>query len=353
MKRILNSLILALFTFPVLAQDADEKSERWYEVEIILFENLNPVSTGSEQWPLDIEQPDLSNAIDLLHNPKAEQSTESKEISTETAAVVETVLPVAAEIPAMETDQDKDPYLDTPFLILPAEQHQLNDAYQKLVDSENYLPLVHVAWRQIISPREQPDRIFIHDKLSRPVEEEPLEGVPAIEQEAEFAPPSLNFSEEIIAQENDVSPATPEHNLSGIISLGLGRYIHVEADLLLYKPALENSTDADFTAAINSQPEPQPFIFDGNEIEAIDTANIKQTAELFRIQGNLRMPSKEVHYLDHPLVGMMILFTPYEPPVDELDAELNRLIEEAEKTTESSNKGAIVRPGQIAEDRSF
>ena len=355
MKRIFNGLIFALISLPALAQD--QEPERWYEVEIILFEQLNPVSTGSELWPLDIEQPDLSNSIDLLRSSEDAQTTdELEEASIENTAVIEPVQPIAAEIPAVETDQDKDPYLDTPFLILPAEQYQLTDAYQKLVDSENYLPLVHVAWRQIISPREQPDRIFIHDKLNQPVEDESLEGVPVIEPEAEFAPPGLDFTNGLITETGIIEPSTPEHNLSGIISLGLGRYIHVEADLLFYKPQLDNGVEDELAPPDMTQPEPMPFIFDGLEIEPTAEAEEEPAPELFRIQGNLRMPSKEVHYLDHPLVGMMILFTPYEVPLDELDEldeELDRLIEEASTPAESTNKGAIVRPGREAEDRSF
>ncbi len=321
MKRIINGLIFALFSLPVLAQDSDKKPERWYEVEIILFEQLNPVSTASELWPLDIEQPDLSNAIDLFRSPEEAQIAAISESSVQAS---------------------KDPYLDTPYLILPQEQYQLTNAYQKLVNSENYLPLVHVAWRQVIPPREQPDRIFIHDKLNSPVDE-----APGIKPEPTLAtPPRMAFSDGTMLEENAML-GTPEHNLSGIISLGLGRYIHVEADLLLYKPESENAIEDELAPPIFSPPESMPFIFDDYEIELL-TAE-QQTPELFRIQGNLRLPSKEVHYLDHPLVGMLILFTPYEVPEPEITEEL----EDQPMPTETTIKDVIVRPGRAVEDRSF
>ncbi len=323
MKRIINGLIFALFSLPVLAQDSDKKPERWYEVEIILFEQLNPVSTASELWPLEIEQPDLSDAIDLFRSPEE-----------------------AIAISESSAEAGNDPYLDTPYLILPQEQYQLTNAYQKLVSSENYLPLVHVAWRQVIPPRELPDRIFIHDKLNSHVDE-----ALGIKPEPKLAPPhSIAFSDGAMFEENAML-GTLEHNLSGIISLGLGRYIHVEADLLLYKPELENTIEDELAPPIFSPPESMQFIFDDYEIEQL--AAEQQTSELFRIQGNLRLPSKEVHYLDHPLVGMLILFTPYEVPEPEITEELEDISKEQPMPAETTNKGVIVRPGRAVEDRSF
>lgn len=350
MKRIINGLILTLFSLPVLAQDSDKEPERWYEVEIILFEQLNTDSTESELWPLDIEQPDLNNAIDLLRNPAKIQATALAESTVET-------MPVGTGLPQTETDEASDPYLDTPYLILLKKQYQLTGAYQKLVNSEDYLPLVHVAWRQIIPPREQPDRIFIHDKLNSPIEEVSLEATPYMELESAITPPpSIDLLAELNSQESITENVAPEHNLSGIISLGLGRYIHVKADLLFYKPQLENTAIEDELAPpVFSAPESMPFIFDGFDFESIAEIEAERTPELFRIQGNLRMPSKEVHYLDHPLVGMLILFTPYEvpEPEPEIVENLDDISTEQSMPAETTKNGTIVRPGRDVEDRSF
>jgi len=353
MKRTINGLIFTLFTLPVLAQDSDKEPERWYEVEIILFEQLKPVSTSPELWPLDIEHPDLSNTIDLLHSPSETQTPALPESVDETITAIESTQPIETDLSENETNEARDPYLDTPYLILPQQQYQLTDAYQKLVNSENYLPLVHVAWRQVIPPREQPDRIFMHDKLNDPIEEDTLDEVSAIGLDTEFTPPSsIELLAELAAEKN-TETEIPEHNLSGIISLGLGRYIHVEADLLLYKPQLENAAVEDELALpVFSPPESMQFIFDDFEIEPMIIEE-EQTPELFRIQGNLRMPSKEVHYLDHPLVGMLILFTPYEVPKPEITEELDNTSAEQTMPAEPINKGAIIRPGRVVEDRSF
>lgn len=60
--------------------------------------------------------------------------------------------------------------------------------------------------------------------------------------------------------------------LEGTVTVALGRYLHIYSDLI-YRP--------------------QPG------------------ASSYRIDTNRRMRSRELHYVDHPLVGMLVLATPY------------------------------------------
>ncbi len=298
MKRIINGLILTLFALPTFAQE--DEPEPWYEVEIILFEQLNPVAIDSEQWPLDIIEPDLNNSIKLIHSLPAEEPTQAQQ------EVVKDV------------NSPSGSSADVPYLILPPEQYQLSKAYQKLTNSDNYLPYVHVAWRQIIPPRETPDRIFIHDQLNGAVEGES-------EQTIESLPPAAsgNFSDGTILDTLlDFTP--PAHILSGILNIGVGRYLHVEADLLLYKPQVDNMLEAEDDAppTIVQKMEPSPLFANEEGFEPIMEVEEEQIPEFFRIQGNMRMRSGEVHYLDHPLVGMLVLFTPYTPPEPEISDEV-------------------------------
>ncbi len=295
MKRIINGLILTLFALPTLAQD--DEPEPWYEVEIILFEQLNPEAIDSEQWPLNIIEPDLSDSIKLIPSLPGADPIQAQQVGITTAV---------------------------PYLILPPEQYQLSRAYKKLVNSENYLPYVHVAWRQIIPPRETPDRIFIHDQLNEAVDAELLKG--ESEQTIESLPPAAtdNFSDgTIIDTLLDFTP--PAHILSGILNIGVGRYLHVEADLLLYKPQVDNMLEAEEEAppTIIQKMEPSPLFANEEGFEPIMEVEEEQIPEFFRIQGNMRMRSGEVHYLDHPLVGMLVLFTPYTPPEPEISDEVS------------------------------
>ena len=294
MNRALKTLFLAFITLPAWAQ-AQEQEERWYEVEIILFEHLNPVALESETWPLDIIEPDLEGSLELLR-----------------------------KIPEQEkiTDDGK----PVPYLILPPEQYQLKGAYRKLLNSDNYLPYVHVAWRQVIPPRGKEDRIFIHDQLNSPIDEDTIDAEKLAPRKV-ATPPANTFLRDDMFIETPLEFSPPAHTLSGVLSVGLGRYLHVEADLLLYKPELASTVEEEFTLPplVDEFQLPEQFS-DQNVMEPV--AEEIQIPEFFRIQGNMRMRSTEVHYLDHPLVGMLILFTPYTLPEPEIEETTSDMQEE-------------------------
>jgi len=193
MKRIFTILLLALVTVTATAQGQDqERPDRWYEVEILLFEQLDANST--EVLPEDPGIVDTAGAIELISGPGVAKGK-----------------PVA-------------------YQILPTENYRLRAAFDKLNSSKKYKPLLHAAWRQSIPPRERADRIHLGGE-----------------------------------------------SVDGIITIGISRYLHVTADLLLHKSS-------------------------GSE-----------AGSKFRLEGSLRMRSGEVHYIDHPLGGMLIVFTPYNP----------------------------------------
>ena len=210
-----------------------------------------------------------------------------------------------------------------PYLILPPEQYQLKNAYRKLQNSNNYLPYVHVAWRQVVPPRGQEDRIFIHDQLNSTIDEN---------SENNATSPASTFVNDDMFIETPLEFSPPAHTLSGVLSLGLGRYLHVEADLLLYKPELANTTIVEEELTL------PPLATEFQSIEDLSNQHIvepmieqqNQTPQFFHIHGNMRMRSTEVHYLDHPLVGMLILFTPYtlpEPEIQEDEPEIQENID--------------------------
>jgi len=82
-----------------------------------------------------------------------------------------------------------------------------------------------------------------------------------------------------------------QSSIQGTLKLILGRYLHIHTDLL-YK-RFNNSTET--TPTLN---------------------NTKLFSE-FEIKSQRRMRSKELHYLDHPLLGILVLVTPIEEPETE------------------------------------
>jgi hypothetical protein len=75
-------------------------------------------------------------------------------------------------------------------------------------------------------------------------------------------------------------------NVQGTIKLILGRYLHIHTDLLYSR--------------LNSEYQP-----------ASPALNSKQF-DKFKIKSQRRMRSNELHYIDHPLLGILVLVSPIE-----------------------------------------
>ena len=144
------------------------------------------------------------------------------------------------------------------FHLLGSSEFQLGEAAGRLKRSGGYCPLLHVAWRQPGYTRSEARKVHIHTDLPNRFRDTDGLGI------------SLN------------------HVIEGTLRLSRARYLHLEADLLHHRQV------------------------------PLDTAT---EGTMFRMQDSRRMRSKEVHYIDHPLVGLLVLVTPYEPLEEELEAE--------------------------------
>ena len=79
--------------------------------------------------------------------------------------------------------------------------------------------------------------------------------------------------------------------LEGIIKVILSRYLHVETDIVFRPQRQELEED----------------IFSLELLDKVDQPVVYRHKQVRR-----RMRSRELHYLDNPVIGMLVLITPYE-----------------------------------------
>lgn len=258
-----GSLLLLTALSPALhAQDPSPQEKTWYNVEMILFRQGGSATSQAEQWPQDIRP---SYPLDWR---------------------------VIAESDSDATADPEDPIANLPasrkLYRLPDSARQLDGAANKLQRSGRYRLLLHEAWQQ---------------------------GMTGYGDE-----PSI-----VITAGNQYGD---HYELEGTITLKLQRYLHISTDLWLtdfttnagqeqerwpelplapWKPRKTSPTSpassnywtqfqvqsSDYDSSYSSQPE-QPYI----------VSNIASIIE------TRRMRSNELHYVDHPLVGILIKFTP-------------------------------------------
>lgn len=249
MKNYLTSLILIpAMLLPFSAQSQDEEITRYYDVEIIVFENRNDETESAEIWKNtgDIQIPE--DSITLGH-------------------------PLTVKL-----DPEYDPKQS--FKLLAADDLLLKEEIESLTQSENYNVLLHTGWRQPGMPKDKALSINFKHAVAEVNSDEAVAGI-----SNQGHPESKNKE-----QSEPTEPATIIGNLQGLIKIVLSRYLHTDIELV-YKKTPEEEL-------INR--------FDADYLE--DRTGKTHT---YYLKQNRKMRSKELYYIDHPIIGVLLKITPY------------------------------------------
>ena len=259
---------------------------RWYDTEIIVFENISVPRSNNTHWEVQAWVPESERGVWLSEDAPAfglEQLDDE------------------AELPA-QNDIPLEPRL------LPESELQLLSEAATIRQSSRYKLLVHTAWRQAGMARADaiPVRIRVGDPspvyigtggsddsgILSTAPNDVSSTKPAAEIESGL--PDATLLPDIAALpalENFLPAYTYPYNtgfaeheeafvypLDGTITVALGRYLHVYTDLALTRqsPALQS----------------------------------------FVMQSHRRMRSRRLHYIDHPHLGILVIITPFEPTVE-------------------------------------
>lgn len=239
--------------------------ENWYQIEILAFSRKEPVS--DEYWRLD-QQPDLNRDALIRLDSESPQAPEHADNIDRQALGYGAWKTLEGALPLANTAE------------------QMRRAGDRI--------LAHKAWRQPVRERAHAFAVMLEggDVLPAPVVVSPADndnsttepGVPAIDASGQITTlPTLETEES-----SDIT--TEARELQGALRFHLSRYLHLE-------PLLWYGSDTD----------------SGQRIWV-------------RIDQNRRMRSEELHYLDHPLFGLLVRITPWKHPeqkkLDELKAAL-------------------------------
>ena len=194
---------LAVFVLTAMLGGAADAAQRWYVVEIIVFDTPGNEGLDVEHWPADPGALSIEDAAGLAPGGGARA-----------------------------------------FRRLDRAGLSLNRVRNTLRRSARYRPLLHTGWRAPGLPRNAARPAYIGARLAD-------------------------------TGNGDDPPA-----VYGTVKVSVGRYLHVELDLLY------RLSGADVAAA----PEGTPT--------------------WFRLRAERRMRSRELHYIDHPLFGALVRIAP-------------------------------------------
>lgn len=166
------------------------------------------------------------------------------------------------------------------FKQLPVSTYQLSEHVRSLKGSDNYNILLHLAWRQPGMDNDIALPVHVHQEYIVKTQ------APAVTTHPDM--PAISIPQSTAYQQS-------RSVLDGYIRIVLSRYLHANVDLT-------------YTTGISQQANTIEFQGDTGVAERENPAPV-----FYRLQQSRKMRSKEVHYLDHPVLGMLILATPYSP----------------------------------------
>ena len=205
-----------------------------YKVEIILFSHLGSQGAGTERYQEETLWPNLENAVQLSMN--------SEQSSYRTLSELDKGLGSIAAI---------------------------------LNRSSRYKVIMHLVWRQTMLTRAFARPLHIHG---------------GIDFSRQFPAQTVGINaprDDAISAEDQ--PTLPLEQVDGTIKLFIGRYLHINTDLIFRQPAVIRK-------------------------ENLEHGRVEQSTILvnYRVRNNRKMRSSELHYLDHPRLGILVQITPLE-----------------------------------------
>jgi len=256
-KLIKAALFLVIVnSYMISACFAEDDDVRYYDVEIIIFENTTPKYSQSEFWKKNY-------------------------IQVEPETYVQIGQPLTVALP-----EKYNPLLS--FQYIESESYRLNDIATNLNESNRHRVLLHSAWRQPGLSKDEAINVKI-DHFIPTVNNIDNEQLTTDENNIDDKQISTNEYNLNASSDEEATPENKGYVLSGYIKLILSRYLHLKFDLI-YHELKEESAEL--------------FISD-------EFGEDNLLPDVFHLLQQRRLRSKELHYIDHPVISIVTLITPY------------------------------------------
>lgn len=243
-----------------------------YQVELIVFERSDGALGSGESWQKNIE----------LKYPEKWQRL----FSPEEAAGAKGISPTQSDdfLQALAQEREPSQPMTTPanaeqdyFIYLPTEKRSLKNTRDAIARRNQYRILFHETWLQPLEAIEKARPLILHGGR----------------------------------QYGDY------YELQGTLTVGISRFLHVQTDLWLSEFSADEFENSPYSIHLPQEPKDQPQNQIQNEWEEEPIGAPEEfTTPDYRVNQAVvlrqkrRMRSGELHYLDHPRLGVLIKIIP-------------------------------------------
>ncbi len=324
--------------------------ENWYQVEMIIFERIEQGGEDPERWPINLsltypprltfltdpsfENEDNASGDDAVdENNRDTGEADSELLATLQRASVEDPLNKKYRDAVEKAERDRLTPDEQPYVLLGEAERALNHEARILGRDRSMRVLFHESWRQPMTDREQAPAIVLTGGEAYDVHYE-LEGSVTffvsrylhlhtdiwlsqfeanVGQELEHWPP---------LPERPTPPEPEEENPSTVDAAQLS-----PDDVLSNELSFDMRTGTNDTLNTLEYGNDNTTLFGSNDHSLwSDYANISEqayvTKNIVKLAQQRRMRSSEIHYLDHPKLGIIVVIEKYQPePAAIEDAE--------------------------------
>lgn len=247
MKKLIP-LLLLMVSMPSLAQ-------RQFDIEVIIFKRAVDAEKMNESWPNTLPEINLTR-VGSFQDAEYRQKKNVK--------------------------------------MLPYSEYAMTEQKESLKKHAGFKVLLHTAWRQ-----------GDEGKAAAPVFH--------IQAGKDYSKKfNIDGSEKVVLDTTgaDISEETidaPLYELDGKLQIYVQHYLYAETTLDLKAPSVREITLQDQTIELDSPvSDADSTIQVGNLTEVSPTVEVEEFLKSYRMDQKRRMRSTETHYLDHPLLGMII-----------------------------------------------
>jgi len=287
LKKLIYLLLLAV-SWPSFAA-------RQFDIEVILFKrNINPEQVN-ESWPEQLKQVDMQGALSL----------------EDTAALKAKGV-----------------------TILPSSQYALDTQYNKLKKHAGFTPLAHIAWRQgdqnqanapklyITAGRDFSEQFLPDGRTKKSLEQPTSAGSLDTDTNNDGITVTADNSTSLLSDSNNDADTRSDslYQLNGMLQVYVQHYLFLDANIdlrepsrrevIMTKPLLESIVNEQ--NAMNTDTATENGIDVNSNVQIGHLQEVKKNIKVeeflkpYRLSQQRRMRSGEIHYLDNPLLGIII-----------------------------------------------
>ncbi len=265
-----NSILCLILLLPALPAWSAAKNDDvyWYRVEVVVFARTSTAALENEFWPEDPGSFDIGNVVELIPEDGDARLTGDLRVPGGGGG---------GRGAAARADA---------FQILNGKDYDLNPKVYALRKNSGYRVLLHTAWNQPAFDAETKRAVYLHDRLPLP-----FAGAERVSEDSADGP--NNYS------------------LYGTLRVYVSRFLHVDLDLIYRIPQ-----QVTYYEKIDQM---KSSIFQSVEDTKFTTSSepvVTVAQRGYRLKESRRIKSKELHYFDHPLYGVLLLTTPLDVSSD-------------------------------------